>query len=274
MYNVDITPRVRAFSGELPGGRFKLRTTGYSAAKPEDPGFTDADTPPCWIFDYVLHGQGFLEVGRERHSPAEGDLIILPKRGTSYAFVQNAADPWGKLPVLADGELLEELLAVHGLMGRHHFGGCFELKDYFLEFYGLSDADGLAQHKALLLFHKIFLALKARAASPCLAIPERALALKRLLDESLERPVALGALPAKLGGSRESLIRSFKRHCGATPYAYLLRKRVEAAKVLLRYSSLSVKEIAEKFCFTDQYHFSKYFKKTTGFSPTAFKTAE
>ena len=58
-----------------------------------------------------------------------------------------------------------------------------------------------------------------------------------------------------------------------TPYAYLLEKKLELAGQLLRDTNLSVREIAEKLSFADEYYFSNVFKKKMGVTPSLWRTA-
>ena len=44
------------------------------------------------------------------------------------------------------------------------------------------------------------------------------------------------------------------------------------AKTLLKYSDLSIQEIAYRLNFSTQSFFGKYFKHQTGMSPTEYKT--
>ena len=50
-----------------------------------------------------------------------------------------------------------------------------------------------------------------------------------------------------------------------------MNKKVETAKRLLLYSRLSVKEIAARLSFSDQYYFSNYFKRKTGAAPRTYR---
>jgi AraC family transcriptional regulator len=70
------------------------------------------------------------------------------------------------------------------------------------------------------------------------------------------------------------MVRLFKKHMGVTPHEYILRRRMETAQLLLKHSTLSIKEIAERLVFSDQYHFSNYFKKCSGMSPSRFRKPE
>ncbi len=67
------------------------------------------------------------------------------------------------------------------------------------------------------------------------------------------------------------LLRAFKRAYGVSPIAYQGRLRVDAARGMLRFTSLSCKEIAARLGYGDLYHFSKSFKKREGCSPATYR---
>ena len=71
--------------------------------------------------------------------------------------------------------------------------------------------------------------------------------------------------------SRSHLCHSFKARTGKTVGAYLTTLRLEDAKSLLRYSALSVTEIAYSVGFGDSNYFSNVFKKHIGLSPAAYR---
>lgn len=56
----------------------------------------------------------------------------------------------------------------------------------------------------------------------------------------------------------------------SSPKADLLARRINVAKHLLRYSTLSVTEIAARCGFKSLYYFSRYFKEKEGCSPSEF----
>jgi AraC-like DNA-binding protein len=65
--------------------------------------------------------------------------------------------------------------------------------------------------------------------------------------------------------------RWFKRELGTTPHAFLMARRIEQACALLRYTDLSVEEIADRLGFCDRYHFTRTFTTLRGLSPAAFR---
>ena len=94
---------------------------------------------------------------------------------------------------------------------------------------------------------------------------------QRTLDSSEKIRFHLAEYAEKNGKSEAYLIREFRKQYSVSPYQYLLTRKLETARQLLRYSNLSIKEIAEQLCFSDQYYFSNCFKKTFGLSPKFFK---
>ncbi len=73
--------------------------------------------------------------------------------------------------------------------------------------------------------------------------------------------------------SRSYFSHVFKRETGVSFKEYLTVFRMENAKRLLRYSSLSVTEIAFSVGFSEAGYFSAVFKEKTGLSPREYKKA-
>lgn len=98
----------------------------------------------------------------------------------------------------------------------------------------------------------------------------------RRARQALEDPHAtasVAALAAEYGMSTAHFIRSFVAYTGETPYRYRQRKRMELARMLLRDTTLSVAQIAEEAGFADPQYFCRIFKKSTGYSPGAYRRA-
>ncbi len=72
---------------------------------------------------------------------------------------------------------------------------------------------------------------------------------------------------------RSYIFLLFKKEYGISPQQYLINRRIEMAKHLLiqKDESHTVKEIAYATGFSDPLYFSRLFKKSTGFSPLAFR---
>jgi AraC-like DNA-binding protein len=80
-------------------------------------------------------------------------------------------------------------------------------------------------------------------------------------------------LAEKVGLSAGHLDRLFVRQLGATPRAYLQKRRLESARAMLREPRLTIKGIAYELGFSSPAHFSHWFRQATGESPRTFRTA-
>ena len=95
------------------------------------------------------------------------------------------------------------------------------------------------------------------------------------IDRDYAEPIAIPALAAAAGYSREHFIRAFRAAYGETPGRYRTRRRVERACELLRSTArtpgLTVTEICYLVGFTSLGTFSARFTELVGMSPTAYR---
>jgi AraC family transcriptional regulator len=64
-------------------------------------------------------------------------------------------------------------------------------------------------------------------------------------------------------------IRQFRLFFGVTPHQLLMQRRMDVAKRLLRNTSMSITEVCFQVGFSDLSSFSKLFRRTHGFPPSA-----
>lgn len=67
--------------------------------------------------------------------------------------------------------------------------------------------------------------------------------------------------------------RSFKQALGVGPHDYVVERRVERAKRLIRRTSLPLGLIAQEAGFTDQSHLTSVFRRKVGVTPGRFRAA-
>lgn len=76
-----------------------------------------------------------------------------------------------------------------------------------------------------------------------------------------------------VGLSRSQIDRLCKSKLGMTPRQWCERRSLSQAEQWLRAGRLSVKQIAYELGFVDGSHFSRWFRRQTGQSPTAYRGA-
>lgn len=95
--------------------------------------------------------------------------------------------------------------------------------------------------------------------------------LEAFVAENLSTTITLEGMAACVRLSPSHFGRAFKATLGETPHAYVLRRRVERAKELMKDSSLSLAEIALDCGLADQSHLNRVFRRHSGTSPHAWR---
>ncbi len=90
-----------------------------------------------------------------------------------------------------------------------------------------------------------------------------------LMEKFIEAPLRIPVIASRTGLSSRQLERLFIRHLSCTPTQYYVRLRLDAARNLLRESSLSVLEIAIRCGFNSSTHFSRTYRQRFDILPSA-----
>lgn len=91
-----------------------------------------------------------------------------------------------------------------------------------------------------------------------------------LFHDQLAENISLNDLAERFDCTPFHLIRFFKKESGLTPYAYLLRLRLERARELISQGRPLV-DTALETGFADQSHLTRHFKALYGIPPGEFK---
>lgn len=92
-----------------------------------------------------------------------------------------------------------------------------------------------------------------------------------LMDRDYARPLDVPALARAALMSPGHFSRSFRAAFGETPYSYLMTRRIERAKALLRRGDLTVTEVCFEVGCSSLGSFSSRFTELVGESPTAYR---
>jgi transcriptional regulator GlxA family with amidase domain len=95
-----------------------------------------------------------------------------------------------------------------------------------------------------------------------------------LMDREYARPLDVSALARAALMSTAHFSRQFRAAYGETPHAYLMTRRIERAKALLRLGELSVTDVCVAVGFSSLGSFSARFTELTGESPTAYRARD
>jgi AraC family transcriptional regulator len=92
------------------------------------------------------------------------------------------------------------------------------------------------------------------------------------MEAHLQDNLSLDQLAHESHYSRGHFLRMFRAATGMTPHQYLMKRRTERAKRMLRDDEeTSLIDIAARCGFSSQSHMTRVFRKQTGVTPSAFK---
>jgi AraC family transcriptional regulator len=112
---------------------------------------------------------------------------------------------------------------------------------------------------------------------PARILPERAISgrkMRRLIEfieENLDGDLSLDGMAREVEISPLYLARAFKAAVGQSPHQYVLARRIERAKELLRNTELPIVDVALSAGFSSQSHLSHWFLRNVGVSPAAYR---
>ncbi len=92
-------------------------------------------------------------------------------------------------------------------------------------------------------------------------------AMIQAMEQSIESPVYLATLAARVHLSVRQMERLSRSLLGQSPSAFYLHLRVQRGRALLQQTSLSVMEVALACGFVSATHFSRCFRRVYGHSP-------
>jgi AraC-like DNA-binding protein len=104
--------------------------------------------------------------------------------------------------------------------------------------------------------------------------PEEFAHLRRardLMDREYWRPLDVPAMARTALMSPAHFARQFRAAYGETPYSYLMTRRIERAKLLLRGGDMSVTDVCMAVGCTSLGSFSARFTELVGESPSAYR---
>ena len=93
---------------------------------------------------------------------------------------------------------------------------------------------------------------------------------KLMVETQLTEQPSINTIAEKLALTTNSLYRLVKEYSGTSPKDFVTNRLMIEAQRKLRYSNLSVKELAYELGFNDPDYFSRLFKKSTGKSVSDF----
>lgn len=223
-----------------------------------------------WALVYIVEGGGWYadQQGLERQVIAGDLLIIFPDVGQAYG--PNAGGSWSEIYLIFDGPVFN-LWRSTGLLSVQNPVLHLDPIDYWLGKVEAIVADGTALEMVTRL--QLFLAEALghqRAAEVNDDQRQFLLQARALLDDAARSGGSPHSIAQQMGLPYETFRKRFVVS-GLSPGKYLTMRVMARASDLLHHPEITLREIAQRCGFCDEFHFSKRFKKAVGVSPQQFR---
>ena len=250
------------------------------------------------VLTYVQGTSGFcyhLDIGFQfpLHTSAPGKAILanLPENEREECLSKMDFNKYTENTIVNESEFRTKLEYIkkrgYSFEMSEQIAGCncvgvaiFDKKNYpIASIWATAPATSLPQDK----FDKIYNVLKAGANEISLALYGGKSDSRRqyidtilnkaeeILKESTKSTINIEDLAKSFHVSYSWFRRAFKQRTGMSPNQYHLKYRIEKIKTTLISTNDSLKNIAEKFDFSSQYHLSTLFKSKVGMSPEQYR---
>jgi AraC-like DNA-binding protein len=230
-----------------------------------------------WCFQYTLSGEGELTWRNKTYPlPKETGFLCDPADpDLEYYYPKSSSKPWEFIYITFLGDidhLLKPYMEEHGII--------YSLKQSskFIE-YLLNHKDQAHRWiSPIESMTRLTQLLSDLEGERCIDRPEiqlHPLIEKAILsledDDGLKSNVSDVAKHCHV--SREHLTRLFQKECGCSPYQYIVQKRMEKAKRLLKTSKINCKGLSELCGFESATQFSTVFKRLLGMTPLKYRSS-
>ncbi|MGL4630160.1 MAG: AraC family transcriptional regulator [Leadbetterella sp.] len=230
-----------------------------------------------YILIYCVSGKGWYSINNEKFDLEPGEVLIIPKK-TAHTYGSFQENPWSIFWFHFDGISANHLLT-----------------DFFKENVNFKSKIGYS-NKCIQLFHEIYNLLSLGFAKENLqhanicfsyflsSVLYEKIFLNKNLDthdninnvldwmkNNITEKISLNELASKSVYSASHFSMLFKKKTGYAPLDYFNLLKMQESCRQLQNSHLSIKEIAYKLGFNDQYYFSRLFKSIINVSPKKYR---
>ncbi len=242
------------------------------------------------VYHLVLYtaNQGGYRVNGKKFQAGPGSLAIISP-GQSHDFVTDRADTiysevtftyetdQGIFLDLAIEQLILELFGINtNLAGPVQLNAqqTRQLKSVLIEIVDFADQASPLSHfyeqRALMTVFELLITIgNVETATP--TEHDALIKAREAIRQNFHLPLDIDRLADNCGISRGYLFRIFKREYQMTPLEYQQQLRIEAARTLLRTTSLRCNEVATRVGYENSYYFHRVFKNRTGMTPRDFR---
>lgn len=239
-------------------------------------------TLPAWEHQilYIRAGCGVIEFTRGQSISVTAGTLIFLHAGEWHRYHPDPNTGWEEAYVGIGGKLLDGLISISCLSAHPCLialppDGWFDqsLRSLIDEIQSSS-----AEHPYTLALKTLALLSQVAENAAAAGVPSNGtrhnVAIRRAtlhIGRHLDGVVDFPALAQRLGMGYTLFRRCFRAYTGLAPLAYQNALRIRRSMHLLASTEIPIAQIARETGFNSPAYFSRFFRKATGISPSAFR---
>ena len=229
-----------------------------------------------YLYLIVLSGSGTISYDGVSYEVSAQDCFLLDCR-RSYSHLSSSEDPWELMWLHFNGPEAQSYFQYTVNKNSHCFRTIYLShiteaiqRLILLHSNSLESADLEASYLITQILTLSVLGCERQTSSNS-SMQEKLRQIHTYLNEHFREPITLDLLSERFFISKYHLAREFKKEYSQTIIQYLLGHRINYAKELLRFTDLSISEIARQCGIRDVNYFNKVFRKIEGGTASEFR---
>lgn len=250
-----------------------LNTFGHSVTKPCHK--YGPAVRSYYLIHFILDGKGEFFANQISYKLKKGQgFLIEPDEQTVY--MADEKDPWTYIWVGFSGRKAGQIIHSMGLSRDNPVFSCDSgnlLYQYVIEMIAHNRSNPVDTYRTLGTLY-LFFSVLADSRKDFLPPTDSNTYIQHAISyiqDHIQEPLKIQDIASYVNLNRSYLSVLFKKQTGMSPLSYIQTFRVTKAKHLLESTSLSVSSIAFSCGYQKPESLIKFFKKTYGLSPTAYR---
>jgi AraC-type DNA-binding domain-containing proteins len=229
-------------------------------------------------FVYITKGKGLFSVNSNNEQQIKSGtlLFLFPYQWHSYQPL--AETGWNEYYIGFEGSVVDDIIE-NGFFSKENqqleIGLNEELVDLFARANEVAEVENKSSQQFLsgILLHIIglVLSISKNQSFETNNSAKKITEAKIIMNENIHSDIDFEELSGKLNMSYTSFRKNFKAYTGYAPAQYFNELKMNKAKQMLVFSTLSVKEIIHSLGYDSYENFFSKFKKATGYTPAQYR---
>lgn len=226
-----------------------------------------------YSFFVVIGGSGIYEYKNKSFKIKAGQIFYVPPGLECTYHYENEATKWEHITFEFTGECAKKYIEMMGLTPDNPIKNCENYDDVLLQLKSIFDRHKeeniVEYYDVLSVFYKIVSYNVKRTNPKPQNLPN---IIKEYINHNYKNSDMTVESVCEMYNVNPSYMSIlFKQDVGLSMKSYITKLRMAEARLLLRDSKITAKEIAFSVGFSDEVHFRKTFKKHHGITPKQYR---